>query len=99
MNDSAQEVRKVLQELQLDVDDAKINVLDNVAWLSACGVVVQTDKHDKVMPFYVRQMVDLLEDESMDSDAQLMEATHFGSVPVPRLPDISRARLIKDNAD
>lgn len=65
-------------DVVLDVDDAKINVLDKVAWLSACGVVVQTDTHDKAMPFYVRQMVDLFEEEGMDPDMQLMEATHFG---------------------
>lgn len=62
----------------IDVEGAKINVLGDVAWLSTAGVLLQTDTHDEALSFYVKQMVALLEDESMDADSQLMEATHFG---------------------
>jgi hypothetical protein len=65
-------------DVVLDVAGAKITVDGDVAWLSAQGQIVQTTTHDEALPFYLEQMEELLKDESMDHDARLMEATHFG---------------------
>ena len=65
-------------DVNLDVDGAQITVRDDVAWLSTSGTLAQTDTFDKALPFYLEQMKELLEDESVVPDARLMEATHFG---------------------
>jgi hypothetical protein len=65
-------------DVVIDVDGAKITVHDDVAWLSTSGTLAQTDTFDKALPFYLDQMKELLEDESSDPDARMMEATHFG---------------------
>jgi hypothetical protein len=65
-------------DVVMDVPGAKITVAGDVAWLSAHGQIVQTTTHDEALPFYIEQMEELLKDESMDPDARLMEATHFG---------------------
>ena len=62
----------------IDVEGAKISCLGDVAWLSTCGSIAQTDTHGQALPFYLKQMVDLLEDKDVDPDVKLMEATHFG---------------------
>jgi hypothetical protein len=65
-------------DVVLDVPAAKITVAGDVAWLSTHGQIVQTSTHDEALPFYMEQMEAMLKDESMDHDARLMEATHFG---------------------
>ncbi|MGD2077983.1 MAG: nuclear transport factor 2 family protein [Chloroflexota bacterium] len=65
-------------DVLLDVPGAKITVSGDVAWLSTNGRIVQTSTHDEALPFYMEQMADLLQDESMDPDTRLLEATHFG---------------------
>lgn len=64
--------------VHIDVEGAKITVLDDTAWLSTTGQLVQTQTHDEALVFYVQQMKDLLADEALDLDGRLMEATHFG---------------------
>jgi hypothetical protein len=62
----------------LDVPGAKITISGAVAWLSAQGQLVQTTTHDDALPFYMEQMERHLNDDSMDYDTRLLEATHFG---------------------
>jgi hypothetical protein len=62
----------------IDVDGAKITVHGDVAWLSTSGTLTQTDTFTKALPLYLNQMKELLEDETSDPDARMMEATHFG---------------------
>lgn len=65
-------------DVRIEVDDARISVRGEVAWLTTSGELVQTQTFDEALGQYVRQMVDLLEDSDVDIDARLMEATHFG---------------------
>ena len=62
----------------LDVSEAKISIQGDVAWLSTTGSIEQTSTHDEALKFYLEQMKDLLEDEHVDQDTRLVEATHFG---------------------
>jgi hypothetical protein len=64
--------------VKLDVAGAQIHVRGEVAWLTTTGAVVQTQTFDKALPQYLQQMKELLENEELDADTQLMEATHFG---------------------
>jgi len=65
-------------DVSIDVEGAHINVLGDVAWLSTTGKVTQTGTFDEALPFYLQQMKDLLENEALDADGRLVEATHFG---------------------
>jgi hypothetical protein len=65
-------------DVVIDVAGAKISVLGDVAWLSTSGELVQTETFDKALAFYLKQMKELLEQEDVDLDERLMEATHFG---------------------
>lgn len=65
-------------DVELDVEGAKVTVRGDVAWLSTTGALVQTGTFDQALPFYLKQMKELLEDKADDPDARLMEATHFG---------------------
>jgi hypothetical protein len=65
-------------DVVIDVEDAKITVQGDVAWLSTSGSLAQTASLDKALPFYLKQMKELLEDESAAPETKLMEATHFG---------------------
>lgn len=65
-------------DVRLDVEGAKITVRGDVAWLSAPGLLVQTGTFDKALPFYLKQMQEMLAEDAGDPDAKLMEATHFG---------------------
>ena len=65
-------------DVRINVDEAKISALGDVAWLSTSGELVQTDTFDQALVFYLQQMKELLENEAMDLDRRLMEATHFG---------------------
>lgn len=65
-------------DVVIDVEGAKITARGDVAWLSTSGNLVQTLVLDKALPFYVKQMQELLEDESVPLETRLMEASHFG---------------------
>ena len=65
-------------DVNLDVEGARITVHGDAAWLSTSGVLVQTGTFDEALPFYLEQMKEMLEDENVDPDTKLMEATHFG---------------------
>jgi len=65
-------------DITIDVEEAKITTLGNVAWLSTSGVLVQTLAIDEALVSYLKQMIELAENESMTPEARLMEATHFG---------------------
>ncbi len=65
-------------DVVLDLPATKITVSGDVAWLSTHGQIVQTTTHDDALPFYLEQMETLLKDRSLDHDARLIEATHFG---------------------
>ena len=65
-------------DVKLEVAGAQIHVRGEVAWLSTTGAVVQTQAFDKALPQYLQQMKAILENEDLDPDTQLMEATHFG---------------------
>ena len=65
-------------DVVIDVEGAKITVQGDVAWLSTSGSLAQTASLDKALPFYLKQMKELLEDESAAPETRLMEATHFG---------------------
>ena len=65
-------------DVSIDVAGARISVLGDVAWLSTTGMVTQTGTFDEALPYYLQQMKDLLEDEELDADGRLVEATHFG---------------------
>jgi len=91
----------------IDVEGAKINSIDNVAWLSTSGKLVQTQAFDDALGFYVRQMKELLENDEVELNERLMEATHFG---VRRLreqqkgvghswPFVFTAVLVRDESD
>ena len=64
--------------VELDVDEAKITILDHVAWLTTTGTLEQTDTFDQALPQYLQQMQDILAHEGRDPDEKLMEASHFG---------------------
>jgi hypothetical protein len=65
-------------DVSLDVAGARISVLGDAAWLSTTGTVTQTGTFDEALPFYLQQMKELLENEDLDADGRLVEATHFG---------------------
>lgn len=65
-------------DVVIDVEGAKINQFGDVAWLSTCGKLIQTSAFDKALPFYMKQMKELLENENTDLNERLMEVTHFG---------------------
>lgn len=82
---SNEEIREIIEsdwvywgDMNLDVENARIRVHGEVAWLSTHGSITQVDTHDKAMPFYLEQMQALLADESVDVDTRIVEATHFG---------------------
>ena len=65
-------------DIALDVAGAKITTRHDVAWLSTTGALTQTDTFEKALPFYLKQMQEMLESEDDESADKLMEATHFG---------------------
>ncbi len=64
--------------VELDVAGAQIHVRGETAWLSTTGAVVQTQAFDKALPQYLQQLKAILENDELDPDTQLVEATHFG---------------------
>jgi hypothetical protein len=67
-------------DVRLEVEQAKITVEGEVAWLSTVGAILQTDhiQTDEMTGPLLEQMRDLLEDEDLSPKTRLMEATHFG---------------------
>ena len=83
--EGVQPIREIIEsdwtywgDVDIDVDGAKISANNGTAWLSTSGTLTQTQAFDKALPFYVKQMSELLEDEDKDQDTRLVEATHFG---------------------
>ena len=65
-------------DVVFELDTARIKSHGDVAWLTTRGAMVQSGTHDQAMPFYVDQMKEILEDESVDVDTRVVEAAHFG---------------------
>jgi ketosteroid isomerase-like protein len=65
-------------DVQLDVEEAKITVSGDVAWLSTTGKVIQSQHFDESIRFFLNQMKEMLEDEEKDVDSRLVEVTHYG---------------------
>jgi hypothetical protein len=67
-------------DVRLEVKEAKVTVKDDVAWLSTVGTILQTDHiHTAdVTGFTLKQMKDILDDESLSQRGRLVEAAHFG---------------------
>jgi len=67
-------------DVKLDVKAAKITVKNDAAWLSTIGAILQTDHihSDDVTNFTLKQMKELLEDETLSPRERLVEASHFG---------------------
>ena len=64
----------------LDVDGAKITVQGDAAWLSTTGAILQTEHihTDEVTGFTLKQMQEMLNDETISQSERIMEAAHFG---------------------
>ena len=65
-------------DVRLDVEGAKITLSGDVAWLSTTGNVIQSHHFDESIGFFLKQMREMLDDEEVDIDSRLIEATHFG---------------------
>lgn len=67
-------------DVKLEIEEAKITVKGEVAWLSTVGTLLQTDhiQTDKVTEFSLRQMKEILEDVTRTPRARLVEVAHFG---------------------
>jgi hypothetical protein len=67
-------------DVKLEVENAKITVKGDVAWLSTVGAILQTDHihTDEVTGFTLKQMEEMLVDERLSSREKLVEVTHFG---------------------
>ena len=83
--EGSEAIREIIQSdwtywgsVELDVDGAKITNLGRVAWLTTTGTLEQTDTFDQALPQYLQQMGEILEDEKVDPDERLIEASHFG---------------------
>jgi len=64
----------------LEVKEAKVTVKDEVAWLSTIGSILQTDNihTDEVTGFSLKQMKELLNNETLSPKERLVEVSHFG---------------------
>ncbi|MEN6408110.1 MAG: nuclear transport factor 2 family protein [Anaerolineaceae bacterium] len=67
-------------DVRLAVEDAKITVWGEAAWLSTIGAILQTDdiQSDEVTGFTLNQMKEMLADERLSPRQRLVEAAHFG---------------------
>jgi hypothetical protein len=81
----AEQIREIIEsdwtywgDVCLDVEGARITTDGDTAWLSTSGDLTQTQTFDQALVFYLEQMRSLLEDESVDLDDRLVEATHYG---------------------
>jgi hypothetical protein len=71
-------------DVRLDLEDTKITVQGNAAWLSTTGNLISTQEYEKALPFYLNTMKELLGKEDLSLDARVAEVTQFG---VNRLRD------------
>lgn len=67
-------------DVTLDVEGARITVKGDAAWLSTTGSILQTDHihSDDVTSFTLKQMKEMLDDETLNQKDRLIEAAHFG---------------------
>ncbi|MBN1667243.1 MAG: nuclear transport factor 2 family protein [Anaerolineales bacterium] len=67
-------------DVRLEVENAKITIHGDTAWLSTVGAILQTDHihTDEVTQYSLNQMKELLENENLPLKNRLMEVTHFG---------------------
>ena len=67
-------------DVRLEVENAKITVKGDVAWLSTVGAILQTDHihTDEVTGFTLRQMEEMLGDGRLSPQEKLVELAHFG---------------------
>jgi hypothetical protein len=80
-------IRKIIESdwqywgnVELEVREAKITVLGEVAWLSTVGTLLQTEhiQTNEVTEFSLKQMREMLDDVNLTPRARLVEAAHFG---------------------
>ena len=62
----------------IDVPGADIRVHGQTAWFSTTGAVAQTEHFETSLPFFIEKMTAMLNDETLDNQNRLLEATHFG---------------------
>jgi len=83
----AERIREIIEsdwqywgDVRLDVQEARITVKDDVAWLSTVGTVLQTNHiySDEVTNFTLKQMKELLDNTNLSPRERLVEAAHFG---------------------
>jgi hypothetical protein len=83
----AERIREIIEsdwqywgDVRLDVQEAKITVKDEVAWLSTVGTILQTNHihGDEVTNFTLKQMKELLDNTNLSPRERLVEAAHFG---------------------
>jgi len=67
-------------DVRLEVQEAKITIKGEVAWLSTIGTIVQTNHihSDDVTGFTINQMKNILDDSILSPKERLVEAAHFG---------------------
>jgi hypothetical protein len=65
-------------DVRLDVAGAKITVAGETAWLSTCGDLLSTQNYEKAFPIYLDTMKEMLENDKLDLDNRLADATAFG---------------------
>jgi SnoaL-like domain len=65
-------------DVRLDVAGAKITVTGEVAWLSTSGDLLKTEAAEKTFPIYMNMMKEILENEKLDLETRLTDATVFG---------------------
>jgi len=73
--------------VNIDTDHAKITCVGETAWVSMTGTLTVGAEYEKAYPDYLKQMQEMLADESRSLDDRLTDATHFG---VCRLRDRMR---------
>jgi hypothetical protein len=71
-------------DVRINLEEAKITVQGDAAWLSTTGDLISNQEYDKALPFYLNTMKELLDKEDLSLDARVAEATQFG---VNRLRD------------
>ena len=67
-------------DVRLEVKEAKITVRGDVSWLSTVGTLLQTDhiQTDEVTEVSLKQMKEILDNETLNPKARLVEVAHFG---------------------
>jgi hypothetical protein len=67
-------------DVRLDIKDARVTVMDDVAWLSTPGAVLQTNNiyDDEVTRYYLEHIKELIDDDTLSQKERLVEATHYG---------------------